>query len=292
MTTDLERRLDAAEADAPTAAEPKPRRKYVRKPKEATPNGHDATPPPTPGTELVLRNGNALAAQVFFSEASLNLPEKLTIDAYRELTPHFARAHRCLMWWVGDYMLFGEKHFGEKLGEGTGILDSLGYAPLTLKQCLLVARSFPPDQRNPHLTFAHHVHVMGLSKKDRKFWLDKAEAENMNTRELKRAVEEATGKTKAEAPAAAPAKAKAAPAEPEAEAEDLEEAEEVQANAKGVTLSLLTRVDEADKAFFDQMEAAKAALQANQGIDAEGLLEATKDLARHLADLLEVMTAK
>lgn len=257
--------------DAPQ--HPTPKRGRGRRPKPAAPASQATN---GDGRELVLRDGNALAAQALLSETSLNLPDNLTHDEFRHVVKHLSRAHRSILFWVGDLIVAGEK-FGEKLGEGSGIIDELGYAHRTLVQAEQVARAFPHSQRNadPKCSWAHHLAVITLDHKDRKYWLSRVVAENLSVRELKTQLERWRG---GGGSAAANGKAHA-------------EAEPTRKRKPKLDLAMLLTLEELDKELYDQNQAALTSMKEHGSIEMEPFYAALHGIAIHIADLMEVCQA-
>jgi hypothetical protein len=85
------------------------------------------------------------------------------------------------MWWVGDWLLYGEHAYGEKYAQA---VEATGYALSTLKNAQWVADRFPPDERREELSHSHHRAVASLEKSSRETLLQRAVDEGMQVGEV------------------------------------------------------------------------------------------------------------
>lgn len=203
----------------------------------------------------------ALATRMFFSDFALNLPADLTLEQYTSLAPHFNRAARCLLWWIGDYLNYGEQHFGE---ESQNVIDSLGYGRKTLESCRWMSRAIPPKERRSELTWNHHMVVAKMNRHDRKFWLDRAIEKRLSTRELRAAIVK-DRKERAAGRRSGPSKR-------------LDRFDDE---------ALLVATIETDKEFFDALQEAKMQWDDRRMFDHQALREKAEPLYERLGQLLQ-----
>ena len=117
---------------------------------------------------------------------------------------------RCVGWWVGDWLRYGNMKFGERYAWASRIT---GYDTQTLMNMVYVASAYDVSERRPNLSFSHHAELAALPAAERKRWLDQAEANRLSVRCLREEVRrarrlEAAGESEAasaDAPAHDPA---------------------------------------------------------------------------------------
>ena len=88
-----------------------------------------------------------------------------------------------VMWWLGDWLNFGERKYGETYAQAAEIT---GYKVQTLKNAAWVASQYESSTRVDDLSFSHHQAVASLPPKDRKELLKKADGEKWDCREMER----------------------------------------------------------------------------------------------------------
>lgn len=92
---------------------------------------------------------------------------------------------RHIYWWIGDMLLMGERFFGDEYFQA---VDPSFSADL-LQRCIAVAAKFPPEQRNPNLSWSHHLAVIKLDPRIRVIALKKAENEGWTSKDLNKYVQ-------------------------------------------------------------------------------------------------------
>jgi len=86
------------------------------------------------------------------------------------------------MWWVGDWLLYGEHEYGEKYAQA---VEATGYGLSTLKNAQWVSDRFPPEARREELSHSHHVAAAGLDESARADLLARAVEEGMTSGEVR-----------------------------------------------------------------------------------------------------------
>jgi hypothetical protein len=86
------------------------------------------------------------------------------------------------MWWLGDWMAYGERVYGEIAQQA---LDMTDLSWTTLRNYQWVAERIPPAERRLDIPFSHHRAVASLPSTERTQLLDRAKAENMTEGELR-----------------------------------------------------------------------------------------------------------
>ena len=94
------------------------------------------------------------------TETHLDLDDNTTFDEWSEVGRKLQSAHRSLMWWIGDWLNFGESKYGEKY---TQALETTTYSRQTLKDAAWVAGKIETSRRRDVLTWSHHKEVTALT---------------------------------------------------------------------------------------------------------------------------------
>jgi len=89
---------------------------------------------------------------------------------------------RCSQWWLGDWIRYGTKRWGEKYKKVSQIT---GYDIQSLRNFAYVAGRVEASRRRDSLTWSHHAEVSSLQPADQERWLDLAEAEKMSVYDLR-----------------------------------------------------------------------------------------------------------
>lgn len=84
-------------------------------------------------------------------------------------------------WAIGDWILAGEKLYGERAAQG---VEATGRSKATLQEYARVAQRFPPPRRRLILSFSHHQLVAAREPEEQEEWLDRAEANRWSKEEL------------------------------------------------------------------------------------------------------------
>jgi len=116
--------------------------------------------------------------------SGLILPVQMSFDAWHELGHRVFRIADCSSWWIGDWLVYGEREYGSHRYE-RAIRDlSLDYQ--TLRNYAWVARKFPLSRRRDSLSLGHHAEVAALAEAEQDIWLMRAERLGWSRNELRR----------------------------------------------------------------------------------------------------------
>jgi hypothetical protein len=104
-----------------------------------------------------------------------NLPDDLSEGEWLEAGIVLAKIGAGMMWWIGDYWIYGDKKYGGR----KAIVDDPNWQGPSFKTCASAAsvcRAFEPSRRREDLSFGHHAEVAALDVKEADRLLDWAEA--------------------------------------------------------------------------------------------------------------------
>lgn len=125
----------------------------------------------------------------------LKLPDDLPYQDWEGIGELLSQARRrkelelqALLWAIGDWLAFGEAHYGEKYAQA---VIEFGRSSQTLMNLCWVASKFSADRRHvKNLSIAHHSAVAALPPPDADALLDMAEIDNASSADLRRIVQD------------------------------------------------------------------------------------------------------
>ena len=124
-------------------------------------------------------------ADIQVQRTGLSLPDGMSFDSWRELGSRITLVVNCSVWWLGDWLVYGERAYGDRYKQAIAE-TSLSYQ--TLRNYAWVARKFPASRRRDTLSFGHHVEVAALPDEEQDAWLARAEQSNWSCSKLRRAL--------------------------------------------------------------------------------------------------------
>lgn len=95
------------------------------------------------------------------------------------------RSEESVHFWIGDWLLFGEKKYGETFSQA---MDATKYNYQTLATDKWVSSRVPLSCRHENLSWDHHRAVAALEPEVQKEFLDQAEEKEMGREQLRQAV--------------------------------------------------------------------------------------------------------
>jgi hypothetical protein len=122
-----------------------------------------------------------------FSASGMKVIGDPTYQQWRDTGEGLLRIERVVKWWIGDWLQYGERRWGEMYSQA---MDATGLAYETCRNAKWVSESIPPERRRPELSFEHHKTVAALSPGEQDTWLDKATADHLTVVELRHAIRE------------------------------------------------------------------------------------------------------
>lgn len=128
----------------------------------------------------------ALPMGPYGTALELSLPEDLEWNEWIEVGKRINIIARASLWWLGDYLRFGERKFGQEFAQ---IVDELGYAVQTAKNAMAVCGAIPPEDRHPEMSYSHHAEVAFLQRDERRRWLELAAQKGWSVSEMRHEIQ-------------------------------------------------------------------------------------------------------
>lgn len=100
------------------------------------------------------------------------LPENLNVHQWRAIGEHLISVEKSIMWWIGDWWLYGERKYGDR---AAAVREWDGPEFSTCRNAGWVCNRFETSRRRDVLSFKHHQEVAPLSNEQADELLDWAE---------------------------------------------------------------------------------------------------------------------
>lgn len=113
----------------------------------------------------------------------------MSYDDWAEHADRIALYAKASLWWIGDWLLYGERRFGED--RAAAALDLGQHAGLeysTVRSARWLAAQIPSARRRANLSWSHHREVGSLAPAEQDRWLLLAERDGLSRDELRRAI--------------------------------------------------------------------------------------------------------
>ena len=145
--------------------------------------------------DAALANGHdpdngVLALPGVVSETGLKLPDGLTFEQWQGVGFTLKRINKAWRWWVGDWLHYGERSFGEMAPQ---VMDELGTDYQQLADCAYVAGRIPFARRRENLSWSHHKEVASVEPAKADELLDRAQQESWTRQEMRSAANATKG---------------------------------------------------------------------------------------------------
>lgn len=147
---------------------------------------------------LPVETTNVLSVPGEVTPTALTIPDHLDFDDWMAVGAGLKNVEQSIMFWIGDWLVYGESHYGEKWSQVT---DASQYSPKTISNAMWVAKRVPKERRREDVSYAHHVEVAALEPEDQSKWLKRAKDEELPRDRLRALIREARGPQKIVAPA-------------------------------------------------------------------------------------------
>jgi len=99
---------------------------------------------------------------------SMTLPENLSFEQWTRCGESLQQMERSIMWWVGDWLNYGEHAYGEKYSQA---LDATGITLRTLETCAYVAAHVDSTRRRVGVGWTLHQAIASYSPEEQTQWL-------------------------------------------------------------------------------------------------------------------------
>jgi N6-adenosine-specific RNA methylase IME4 len=119
------------------------------------------------------------------TETALALPADLSFEEWEAVGRDLGRIDSARQWWIGDWLNFGERVYGESYAQG---MESTGLEYNTLAHYAHVANRV--WIRSQTLSWNHHREIAKLESEAQEVWLVWAEVKEWTVRELRKAIRE------------------------------------------------------------------------------------------------------
>lgn len=124
-------------------------------------------------------------AGVILDMSGLRFNDVVPIGAWEEIGALLKRIEGGVMWWLGDWLNYGEREYGEKYAQA---MDASDYSYQTLNGARWVAENVEFTRRRKELSWSHHREVASLEPKEQDKWLQKAIDNGWTRKELRDAI--------------------------------------------------------------------------------------------------------
>ncbi len=125
---------------------------------------------------------SGLAALARSSATGMRFSARMPFEIWSALGPRIAAHANASRWWLGDWLVFGERNYGTRYRD---TIAATGLDHQTLRNYAVVARRFELSRRRDNLSFAHHAEVCALTDPQQEHWLDLATQHHWSKQELR-----------------------------------------------------------------------------------------------------------
>lgn len=134
--------------------------------------------------EIVKRNGSwEMRVEGFkLSRTGLEAIGNPTYQQWEALGETLKEVEGAVHWWIGDWVNYGEKHYGETYAQA---VEETPFTQGTIQNDAWVARSVETSRRREVLSFAHHQEVAPLPPQAQEDLLDRAEEEGWTRNQMR-----------------------------------------------------------------------------------------------------------
>jgi N6-adenosine-specific RNA methylase IME4 len=119
------------------------------------------------------------------AEKGLTVDGAPTFEEWRDAGKFLRYAEGAVHWWIGDWLNYGERAYGEKYA---GAVEATGFEYVTLGHDKWVAASIEFCRRRQNLSWSHHAEVAALEPDEQDAILSQADGGSWNRAQLREAV--------------------------------------------------------------------------------------------------------
>lgn len=138
-------------------------------------------------TGLTPHAGTQLALPGTVTPTSYTLPPDLPYEEWERVGGVLHQIEGAIQFWIGDWLNYGERTYGEKYAQAIQVATGLEYQALA--NHAWVAGKVEPSTRVETLSWSHHRLVAPLEPAEQAAWLNRAETEGLTYRELRKAIQ-------------------------------------------------------------------------------------------------------
>lgn len=133
--------------------------------------------------EVISFRGRQLALPGDVSPIGLILPDDLSFEQWSGIGSALQGVNRSLMWWIGDWLRYGERKWGEMYAQA---VQETGKAYDSLRAAKWVAETFDDTvRRRTNLSWGHHREAAALPAEEADDVLSQAERDGLSVRDLR-----------------------------------------------------------------------------------------------------------
>lgn len=121
-----------------------------------------------------------------FTPVGYTAPESLTYQEWLQAGETIKRIDRLKNFAMGDWILAGERKFGQMYSQALDDFEWGNYNKLT--KLVWVASRIPPSRRRPELSWTHHHHVSKFAPEVQDYWLQFAIDNHLNSDDLRESI--------------------------------------------------------------------------------------------------------
>ena len=119
------------------------------------------------------------------TETSLVIQNDISFDEWMGIGNFLKQVNKCVLWWLGDWLNFGENKYGEKYSQA---LEETDYSYSGLSNAAWVANKIETSRRRENLSWSHHAEVAGLSEEKQDIFLGKALDKTLSVMDLRKEI--------------------------------------------------------------------------------------------------------
>ena len=121
------------------------------------------------------------------TKTSLELLNNISYEEWLKVGGVLKEIGGAVHWWWGDWIRQGDKEWGKTYIQAE---KETGFDNETLRHDKWVASKVDPCRRRHNLSFSHHIEIAKFTPEEQVRWLDKAEKEKLNSKELRKLIKE------------------------------------------------------------------------------------------------------
>ena len=100
-----------------------------------------------------------VVSAIAWDSVALHIPENTGFEEWSELGRTLQKMEKSVMWWIGDWLRFGEDKYGETYKQA---LEATTYSYNTLAQAKRVATAYEPCNRIQNVPWSHHLEAAAM----------------------------------------------------------------------------------------------------------------------------------